>query len=36
MKERALMIGGKLEIKSEPGKGTTIIISVPVQTTVEL
>jgi signal transduction histidine kinase len=29
MKERALMIEGKLEIKSEPGKGTTIIISVP-------
>jgi signal transduction histidine kinase len=28
MKERAVMIGGKLEIKSEPRKGTTIIISV--------
>jgi signal transduction histidine kinase len=28
MKERAAMIGGKLEIISEPGKGTTIIITV--------
>jgi signal transduction histidine kinase len=35
MKERALMIGGKLEIKSEPGKGTRVLISVPVQTTGE-
>jgi PAS domain S-box-containing protein len=29
MKERALMIGGDLEIKSEPGKGTTITVKVP-------
>ncbi len=30
MKERALMIGGKLEIISELGKGTTVLISVPI------
>jgi signal transduction histidine kinase len=30
MKERALMLGGTLEIISEPGKGTTIYISVPL------
>lgn len=29
MKERAVMIGGKLDIQSEPGKGTTITITVP-------
>jgi two-component system sensor histidine kinase UhpB len=29
MKERALMIGADLTIKSEPGKGTTVTISVP-------
>ncbi len=28
MKERALTMGGKIEIKSEPGKGTTVIITV--------
>jgi signal transduction histidine kinase len=31
MKERAVMIGGKLDIQSEPGKGTTITITVPVR-----
>jgi PAS domain S-box-containing protein len=30
MKERVLMMNGELEIKSEPGKGTTIIIKVPI------
>jgi signal transduction histidine kinase len=30
MKERAIMIGGKLEIKSEPGRGTTILITIPL------
>ena len=30
MKERATMIGGKLEINSEPGKGTSIMITVPL------
>jgi signal transduction histidine kinase len=30
MKERAIMIGGKLEIKSEPGSGTTILITIPL------
>jgi len=33
MKERATMIGGKLEIRSSPGKGTTIIITVPLHQT---
>jgi signal transduction histidine kinase len=28
MKERATMIGGKLEIISEPGKGTTVVITI--------
>jgi signal transduction histidine kinase len=28
MKERAAMLGGKLEIKSEPGRGTTVLITV--------
>lgn len=35
MKERALMIGGKLEIKSEIGLGTTIIVIVPAEDTKE-
>jgi signal transduction histidine kinase len=30
MKERALMVGGNLDIQSEPGNGTTITITVPV------
>jgi signal transduction histidine kinase len=30
MKERAVMIGGQLEIRSEPGKGTLVFISVPL------
>jgi signal transduction histidine kinase len=30
MKERAIMIGGHLEIISQPGKGTTVIITVPL------
>ena len=30
MKERAIMIGGKLEIKSQPGKGTHILITIPM------
>ena len=29
MKERTLMMGGSYEITSEPGKGTTVIISAP-------
>lgn len=31
MKERALIIGGNLEIDSAPGKGTEIKLSIPVQ-----
>jgi PAS domain S-box-containing protein len=30
IKERALVMGGKYELKSEPGKGTHLLISVPV------
>lgn len=30
MKERAIMIGGDLNIRSTPGRGTTIVITVPV------
>ncbi|MET0463176.1 MAG: HAMP domain-containing protein [Chitinophagaceae bacterium] len=29
MKERAIMIGGQLEIYSSPGRGTTITVSIP-------
>lgn len=31
MKERAMMIGGKLDIVSQPGHGTTIYITVPLE-----
>ena len=30
MQERAELLGGKLEIRSSPGKGTQVIVSVPV------
>ncbi len=30
MQERAELLGGKLEIQSSPGNGTTVIVSVPV------
>jgi PAS domain S-box-containing protein len=30
MQERAELLGGKLEIRSSPGKGTRVIVSVPV------
>jgi signal transduction histidine kinase len=32
MKERTIMIGGKYEIASTPGKGTSVFITVPLQT----
>ena len=32
MEERARLIGGNLQIKSEPGKGTIVIAKVPIQT----
>jgi two-component system sensor histidine kinase DegS len=31
MQERAQLIGGKLALQSEPGKGTTVTIEVPIQ-----
>lgn len=31
MRERAFMIGGQLDIDSEPGRGTTVSIVVPIQ-----
>jgi signal transduction histidine kinase len=31
MKERTLMIGGKYDITSVLGKGTTVVVSVPMQ-----
>jgi len=30
MQERALLVGGRLSIESEPGKGTNIILSIPL------
>ena len=30
MEERARLVGGKLSIISQPGKGTTIVLSVPI------
>jgi two-component system sensor histidine kinase UhpB len=31
MRERALLVGGKFEIDSRPGKGTTVRLEVPIQ-----
>ena len=31
MRERTLMIGGEYEIKSMPGKGTTVLVAIPEQ-----
>lgn len=36
MKERAVMIGGKLEIISAAGKGTSVVITVPLRMTPEI
>jgi two-component system, NarL family, sensor histidine kinase UhpB len=30
MRERALLVGGRLEIDSRPGKGTTVRLEVPI------
>jgi len=30
MRERAALVGGTLEVESEPGKGTTVFMRVPV------
>jgi PAS domain S-box-containing protein len=35
MKERALMMSGRLQIKSKPGKGTTVIITIPIRENVK-
>jgi signal transduction histidine kinase len=31
MEERSLMMGGKYVIESEPGKGTTVKVTVPLK-----
>jgi two-component system sensor histidine kinase UhpB len=31
MRERALLVGGKLDIDSRPGKGTTVRLEVPIR-----
>jgi signal transduction histidine kinase len=31
MEERARLLGGRLDIQSEPGKGTSVTIEVPIQ-----
>jgi PAS domain S-box-containing protein len=31
MKERALMMSGRLQIKSKPGKGTSVIVTIPIR-----
>ena len=33
MKERTLMMGGEFRIESEPGKGTTLFVTVPITAT---
>jgi signal transduction histidine kinase len=35
MEERAALIGGKVEIESKPGKGTTLFVQVPVRVAVD-
>jgi signal transduction histidine kinase len=29
MRERAALVGGSLDIESQPGKGTTIVVRIP-------
>ncbi|MDQ9169577.1 PAS domain-containing protein [Oxalobacteraceae bacterium R-40] len=36
MRERALMLGGRLKIESEPGNGTNIILQIPRSTSTDL
>jgi signal transduction histidine kinase len=35
IRERALMLGGRVDIDSHPGKGTEIVVRIPVQTIME-
>jgi signal transduction histidine kinase len=32
MEARTRMLGGRLSVESEPGKGTTVKVSVPIET----
>jgi two-component system sensor histidine kinase UhpB len=31
MRERALLVGGKLDIDSRPGKGTSVVLEIPAE-----
>jgi signal transduction histidine kinase len=31
MRERASLVGGSLEVDSQPGRGTTVLASLPMQ-----
>ncbi|MCA9883295.1 MAG: GAF domain-containing sensor histidine kinase [Anaerolineae bacterium] len=35
MRERAELVGGMFELQSKPGVGTTVIVSIPVQVTIQ-
>jgi signal transduction histidine kinase len=30
MRERAQLLGGRLEVESSPGAGTTVVVEIPV------
>jgi len=35
MRERVLLLGGELEIRSKPGAGTSVVAEVPLSVTTE-
>jgi signal transduction histidine kinase len=35
MKERALLVGGSVSIGGMPGKGTTVVVTIPLKMTGE-